>query len=101
MRTKHVKSVLAIIMFFTLAFVPLPSSADQKEAEKGRVAVVNGVVITQDILDREMTRYQQSMKSTEKALDDSQLSLIKKHISNPQHPHLQQRRIIFKGSVQL
>ena len=78
MRIKHVKWVLVVIMFLIQFYGPLPSSGDQNGAEKGKVAIVNGVVITQDILDREMVRYQQGIQSTEKALDDSQLSSIKK-----------------------
>ena len=68
-----------------VAFLPLvlggPSGlAGEKQPPEGKVAVVNGTVITRANFDREMSRVQQRFFRKGKPLSGSQLSEIKKEV---------------------
>jgi len=61
-----------------LAFVSIAllASVLEKQPSEGKVAVVNGSVITQEDFDREMSRVQQQLLSMGKPLIDSQIPEI-------------------------
>jgi len=68
----------AITIF--LACISLHASASEKKATDGKAAVVNGTVITQEDLDRELGVVQQRLLSDGKVLDESQLLETKKRV---------------------
>ena len=57
-----------------------PKPVEIKEAPKGNVAVVNGVVITQDDFDRELIGIEEQSANRGEKLDEARLSEIKKRI---------------------
>jgi peptidyl-prolyl cis-trans isomerase C len=63
-----------------LACFSLHASASEKKATDGKAAVVNGTVITQEDLDRELGVVQQRLLSDGKVLDESQLLETKKRV---------------------
>ena len=63
-----------------LACISLHASASEKQAPDGKVAVVNGTVITQEDLDRELRVVQQRLMSDGKVLNESQLLETKKRV---------------------
>ncbi len=63
-----------------LACFSLHASASEKKASDGKVAVVNGSVITQEDLDRELGVVQQRLLSDGKILNESQLLETKKRV---------------------
>jgi len=63
-----------------LACFSLQASASEKKASDGKVAVVNGTVITQEDLDRELGVVQQRLLSDGKVLNESQLLETKKRV---------------------
>ena len=63
-----------------LACFSLHASASEKQASDGKVAVVNGTVITQEDLDRELSVVQQRLLSDGKVLNESQLLETKKRV---------------------
>lgn len=80
MQIKHGRWFLALVTTINLAWIALPALAAEKQASEGKVAVVNGSVITQKDFDREMGRVLQRLASTGRSLDDSQLRAIKKEV---------------------
>ena len=56
-----------------LACFSLHASASEKKASDGKAAVVNGTVITQEDLDRNLSVVQQRLLSDGKVLNESQL----------------------------
>jgi peptidyl-prolyl cis-trans isomerase C len=58
----------------------LHASASEKKASDGKAAVVNGTVITQEDLDRELSVIQQRLLSEGKVLNESQLLDTKKRV---------------------
>ena len=63
-----------------LACISLHASASEKKASDGKAAVVNGTVITQEDLDREMSVVQQRLMGEGKVLNESQLLETKKRV---------------------
>ncbi|MFH1932993.1 MAG: peptidylprolyl isomerase [Pseudomonadota bacterium] len=63
-----------------LACISLHASASEKEASDGKAAVVNGTVITQEDLDRELSVIQQRLLTEGKVLNESQLLETKKNV---------------------
>jgi len=63
-----------------LTCISLHASASEKPAPDGKVAVVNGSVITQEDLDRELSVVQQRLLSDGKILNESQLLETKKRV---------------------
>lgn len=80
MQIKHRRWFLALVTTINLAWIALPALAAEKQASEGKVAVVNGSVITQEDFDREMGRVLQRLASMGRSLDDSQLRAIKKEV---------------------
>ena len=80
MQIKHGRWFLALVTTINLAWIALPALAAEKQASEGKVAVVNGSVITQEDFDREMGRVLQRLASMGKSFDDSQLLAIKKEV---------------------
>jgi len=68
-------ALLAALAFVSIALL---ASALEKQPSEGKVAVVNGSVITQEDFDREMGRVRQRLLSMGKPLTDSQIPEIKK-----------------------
>ena len=63
-----------------LACFSLHASASEKQASDGKAAVVNGTVITQEDLDRELGVVRQRLLSDGKVLNESQLLETKKRV---------------------
>jgi peptidyl-prolyl cis-trans isomerase C len=80
MQIKHGRWFLALVTTINLAWIALPALAAEKQASEGKVAVVNGSVITQEDFDREMGHVLQRLASMGKSFDDSQLLAIKKEV---------------------
>jgi len=70
----------ALVAAMSLAWIALPALALEKQPSEGKVAVVNGTVITQEDFDREMGRVRQQLLSRGKPLTDSQIPEIKKEV---------------------
>lgn len=68
----------ALVTVLALALIISPALAGKKQPSEGKVAVVNGAVITQEDFNREMSNVQQRLSSMGKSLRGSQLSEIKK-----------------------
>ena len=71
---------LTLVVFVSLTFIVLPSVAEEKKTSEGKVAMVNGVVITQSDFDREMEGFQQRLASRRESVNDEQLQGLKKDI---------------------
>lgn len=80
MEAKHSRWSGVPIMILALAFVALSALAGEKQPPVGKVAVVNGSVITQGDFDREMGRVKQRLSRMGKLPADSELSEIKKQV---------------------
>ncbi len=80
MQTKRVKWFWTLVMTMSLAWIALSALAVEKQPSEGKVAIVNGSVITKEDFDREMSLIQQRFSSMRKPLSDSQLSKIKKDV---------------------
>ena len=80
MQIKHGRWFLALVTTINLAWIALPALAAEKQASEGKVAVVNGSVITQEDFHREMGHVLQRLASMGKSFDDSQLLAIKKEV---------------------
>jgi len=80
METKHSRWFWALVTVLVLALVASPALAGEEQPPEGKVAVVNGSVITRADFDREMSRVKQRLFGTGKPLSDSQLSEIKKKV---------------------
>lgn len=80
MKTEGLRFVYALAKVMALVLIALPSLASEKEAPPGKAAVVNGSVITQEDLDREMNVIQQQLSNERKPPDDSQLLEMKKKV---------------------
>jgi len=71
---------LTLVVFVSLAFIVLPSAAEEEKASEGKVALVNGSVITQGDFDREMSGLQQRLARRGESVNDEQLSELKKDV---------------------
>lgn len=80
MEAKKRRCFWALVAFLALVFVGQTGLAGEKLQPGGKVAVVNGSVITRADFDREMSRFKQRLLSMGKPLNDSQLSEIKKEV---------------------
>jgi peptidyl-prolyl cis-trans isomerase C len=69
-----------LVAFLALALVGSSALAEEKQPPEGKVAVVNGSVITRADFDREMSRVRQRLFSMGKPPSDSQLAKIKKEV---------------------
>lgn len=63
-----------------LVWIALPSLAGEKDPSEGKVALVNGSVITRNDLDKEMVRVQRLLAGSGRSLNDSRLSALEKEV---------------------
>jgi peptidyl-prolyl cis-trans isomerase C len=80
MKTHYGRWFLALVTAMSLAWIAFPALAAEKQPSEGKVAVVNGSVITQKDFDREMSLALQRLGSTGKSVSDAQLQAIKKEV---------------------
>jgi peptidyl-prolyl cis-trans isomerase C len=80
MKIQHGCWFLALVIAMNLAWIALPALAGEKQTPEGRVAVVNGSLITQADFVRAMDRVQRRLTGAGKSLDDSQLLVIRKEV---------------------
>ena len=80
MQIKHGRWFLALVTTINLAWIAPPALAAEKQTSEGKVAVVNGSVITREDFDREMSRVLRQLASMGKSFDDSQLLATKKEV---------------------
>ena len=80
MHTKFRKYFWLSAITIVLACFSLHASASEKQASDGKAAVVNGTVITQEDLDRELGVVQQRLLSDGKVLNESQVLETKKRV---------------------
>lgn len=80
MQTKYGKYICAL--FIALAVISISSMglAGEKQAKEDKAAVVNGVVITQEDLEKEVNRAEQRALSMGRPFSDSQVPEIKKAV---------------------
>lgn len=79
MHMKYGKKFRALAAAVALASIALPAVAAERPSE-GKVAVVNGSVISRDIFNYELTRARRSVEGQGKPLAGSQLSEIKEKV---------------------
>jgi peptidyl-prolyl cis-trans isomerase C len=81
MQIKRFRCFLVLLTAaMSLAYIAMPAFAAEKQIADGKVAVVNGAVITQGDFDKEMIRIQGQFAGTGKSLNESQLPDIKKRV---------------------
>jgi peptidyl-prolyl cis-trans isomerase C len=78
MHSQQSKWVWTLGVIFVLVLVGLSELSGEEQPPEGKVAVVNGSVITRAAFERERSRIQQRLVSRGKPLSDSQLLQIKK-----------------------
>jgi len=71
---------LTMVVFVSLIFIVLPSVAQEKKTSDGKVALVNGSVITQSDFDREMAGLRQRLNNRGESVSDEQLQELKKDV---------------------
>ena len=64
----------------SLLWIAMPTLASEKKVAEGKVAVVNGSVITQKDFDRELTSVQQRLLASGRSLSDTQFSELRKNL---------------------
>jgi len=77
MEKKCGRLVWLFLAVISLAWISLPAVAAEKQTSKGKIAVVNGSVITQDDFDQEMARFRQQFARRGQSLSDTQLQALK------------------------
>ncbi len=80
MQARNSRWFWMFVAFLTLVLGGPPGLAGEKQPPEGKVAVVNGSVITRADFDREMSRVQQRLFRMGKPLSDSQRSEIKTEV---------------------
>ncbi len=80
MQTRHAGCFWVLITAMGLLWFGLPAWAVEKQASKGKIALVNGSVITQGDFDREMSRVQRQLASRGQGLGNAQLPAIQKEV---------------------
>ena len=80
MHTKRGRYFRASLTAIFLSCISLSALASEKQASESKVAVVNGSVITQKDLNRELSVVQQQFLRQGKSLSDSQLLEMKKNV---------------------
>jgi peptidyl-prolyl cis-trans isomerase C len=71
---------LRITAVFALILVFLPAMAEEKKSSKEKLAVVNGVVITQDQFSKELNVHLERVSRQGRQISDDQLGSLKKEI---------------------
>ena len=80
MQIKRIKWFLGLLAAVSLVSFVMPTSAGEKKIPDGAVASVNGVVITQDVFDKEMAHVRSQFARSGRPLSESQSADIKKRI---------------------
>jgi len=80
MQIKRGRWFLALVTATNLTWIAPAALAVEKQTSKGKVAVVNESVITQEYFDREMGYALQRLANMGRSFDDSQLPAIKKDV---------------------
>jgi peptidyl-prolyl cis-trans isomerase C len=80
MKTKRGRWFWVLVAAINLAWIALPALAAEKQASEGKVAIVNGSVITLKDFNREINHVLRRLASRGKPFDDSQLQAIKKEV---------------------
>ena len=80
MQIKRFRWFLVLLTAMSLAYIAMPAFAIEKHISDGKVAVINGAVITQGDFDKEMIRIQGQFAGTGRSLNESQLPDIKKRV---------------------
>jgi peptidyl-prolyl cis-trans isomerase C len=80
MQKKRVRWFFVLFIAMGLVPIAMPAFAAEKQSADSKVAIVNGTVITQGDLDREMIRVYQQLSHTGKPFNESQLPEIKKEV---------------------
>ena len=80
MKTKQRKFFWASVTAIALIFIAFPAMASEKRASEGKVAIVNGSLITQGDFNREVSVVQQRLLSKGRTLNESQLLEMKKNV---------------------
>ena len=80
MQIKRFRWFLVLLTAMSLAYIAMPAFAIEKQISDGKVAVVNGAVITQGDFDKEMISIQGQFAGTGRSLNESQLPDIKKRV---------------------
>lgn len=70
----------AFLVYLSLSFITLSTLAEEKMHSAGKVAIVNGSIITQKDFDRDFNQAQQFFLRSGKHLSDSELSAFKAKI---------------------
>lgn len=77
MKINRVGLFLALVTFMNITWTVLPLSASEKRSPEAKVAVVNGSVITQRDLDREMNGTKRRLAGMGKSIEDDKLQILK------------------------
>jgi len=80
MKIKSGRWLWALVAASAVVSIALLALASEKKSSEGKIALVNGSVITQEDFDREMSRVQRQLLSRGKHLNDSQMPGIKKEV---------------------
>ncbi|MBW1674691.1 MAG: peptidylprolyl isomerase [Deltaproteobacteria bacterium] len=80
MKTRHGRWFRPLLVALVFLSISLLALALEKQPTEGAIAVVNGLVITQEDFDREMSRVQRQLLNMGKPLIDSQIPKIKKEV---------------------
>lgn len=80
MKIKFGKPIWALFGGLSLLWIAMPTLASEKKVAEGKVAVVNGSVITQKDFDRELTSVQQRLLASGRSLGDAQFSELRKNL---------------------
>ncbi len=80
MESRLKRWLLALIMALALVSIGSLGFAEEKKPSKGKVAVVNGAVITREVFNREVSRVQIQEFKKRGSLSDSQLAEINKKV---------------------
>jgi peptidyl-prolyl cis-trans isomerase C len=79
-KKRYLDFLSALVVAATLAVTSPLSLAEEKSDTGGKVAVVNGSIITRAEFDREMGRVQQGIARQGRAIDNSKLPAIRKEV---------------------
>jgi len=80
MKIKSGRWLWSLVAASAVVSIALLALASEKQPSEGTIAVVNGLVITQEDFDREMIRVQRQFLNMGKHLKDSQMPGIKKEV---------------------
>ena len=80
MKIKSGRWLWSLVTASAVVSIALLALALEKQPSEGTIAVVNGLVITQEDFDREMSRVQRQLLNMGKHLNDSQMPGIKKGV---------------------